>query len=475
MIEKEKIDVLLVDDKPENLFSLETLLWSSSLNIVKASSGNEALALMLEHDFAVVLLDVNMPDMDGFETAELMRGRAKTRNVPIIFVTALSEETSYMFRGYEAGAVDYISKPIEPMILKSKVDIFCELHRHRIALMDSERKYRSLFEEMIDGFAYHKILLDEDGKPIDYIFLEINNAFERLTGLRKEDVVGQRVTQVIAGIRESDFDWIGVYGNVALTGRGVRFEEYLEVLGKWFSVAAYSPQRGYFGAVFEDVTERKINEKALKASLKEKEILLKEIHHRVKNNFMIIYSLLQLQSRAVKDKESMALFRESQNRVHSLSMIHEQIYRSKDQANVRFSQYIGDLAKYLVGSYGINPNLVQLVTNIADISVDLDLMVPCGLIVNELITNALKHGFPNGRQGEVRIDLLDTGSDKLTMVVSDNGVGMPEGMDLQKQNTLGLELVCMLTKQIGGDLVMESKGGVEFRITFNRNRYKRRG
>ena len=125
------VAILLVDDRPENLLALEGLLESPGLNIVKASSGNEALGLMLEHDFALVLLDVQMPGMDGFETAELMRGTEKTRQVPIIFVTAISTEQQHVFKGYEAGAVDYLFKPIVPEFLRTKVRVFCELFQQK--------------------------------------------------------------------------------------------------------------------------------------------------------------------------------------------------------------------------------------------------------------------------------------------------------------------------------------------------------
>jgi CheY-like chemotaxis protein len=125
------VAILLVDDRPENLLALEGLLESLAVNIVKATSGNEALGLMLEHDFALVLLDVQMPVMDGFETAELMRGTEKTRQVPIIFVTAISKEKQHVFKGYEAGAVDYLFKPIVPEFLRTKVRVFCELFQQK--------------------------------------------------------------------------------------------------------------------------------------------------------------------------------------------------------------------------------------------------------------------------------------------------------------------------------------------------------
>ncbi|WP_432663502.1 diguanylate cyclase [Wukongibacter baidiensis] len=146
MISLDKINILIVDDRPENLLVLEGILEDLDLNIIKATSGNEALSLMVEHDFALVLLDVQMPGMDGFETAELMRGIEKTRHIPIIFVTAINKNEKCMFKGYEIGAVDYLFKPIEPLILKSKVQVFIELHRQKEQL----KKQAEMLQEKVD-------------------------------------------------------------------------------------------------------------------------------------------------------------------------------------------------------------------------------------------------------------------------------------------------------------------------------------
>ena len=132
--DREKVNLLLVDDRKENLIALEALLESPDLRIVKAESGNQALGLMLEFDFALVLLDVQMPEMDGFEVAELMRKKEKTRQIPIVFITAINKEEKYVFKGYEMGAVDYLFKPIDPIVLKSKVNIFLELHRKKLEM-----------------------------------------------------------------------------------------------------------------------------------------------------------------------------------------------------------------------------------------------------------------------------------------------------------------------------------------------------
>ncbi len=135
----DNINILIVDDRPENLLVLESVLENMNCNIIKALSGNQALSLMLDYDFALVLLDVQMPDMDGFETAELMRSSARTRYIPVIFVTAISKEQKCIFKGYEVGAVDYLFKPIEPVILQSKVRVFIDLYNQKKIVEEQSR------------------------------------------------------------------------------------------------------------------------------------------------------------------------------------------------------------------------------------------------------------------------------------------------------------------------------------------------
>ncbi len=175
MNEAEKANILIVDDRPENLLALESLLESPSLNIIKANSGNEALGLVLEHDFALILLDVQMPEMDGFETAELMRSSKKTKHIPIIFVTAISKEQQHIFQGYEAGAVDYLFKPLDPHILQSKVNIFLDLHRQKKSLEKTTADLTKTVEEI--KTANEKIL--EQQKELEETNRQLEDAITK--------------------------------------------------------------------------------------------------------------------------------------------------------------------------------------------------------------------------------------------------------------------------------------------------------
>ncbi len=223
-----------------------------------------------------------------------------------------------------------------------------------------------------------------------------------------------------------------------------------------------------------DITERIAAEEQTRASLKEKEVLLKEIHHRVKNNLQVISSLLNLQSRHIHDQRDVAMFMDSQLRVKSMALIHENLYQTKNLARIDFAGYINKLSANLFRSFGINHSAVNLNLKIADVSLGIDTAVPCGLMISELVSNALKHGFPRGRMGAIDIELLTDGYGNHTLIVRDDGVGFPADLDLQTTKSLGLQLVGTLTEQIGGSIVLDRENGTEFRISFKELKYKER-
>jgi two-component sensor histidine kinase/sensor domain CHASE-containing protein len=222
----------------------------------------------------------------------------------------------------------------------------------------------------------------------------------------------------------------------------------------------------------QEVLERKRAEEKIKGSLKEKEMLLKEIHHRVKNNLQVVSSMLKIQSEYSKDKKTVEMFQESQNRVRSIALIHEMLYQSKNLSKIDFSEYIQPITTNLMRTYGVDPIRIKVKINVKDVFMDLDRAIPCGLIINELFSNVLKHAFPKGRPGEVLIDLFQQSSQELTLLIKDNGVGLPIGMDFKNTDSLGLQLVNALVDQLGGTIVFEGRMGTTFRITFHNREIK---
>ncbi|MCZ6671300.1 MAG: PAS domain-containing protein, partial [Verrucomicrobia bacterium] len=230
----------------------------------------------------------------------------------------------------------------------------------------------------------------------------------------------------------------------------------------------------YIIATSVDITERKHAEEKIKTALREKEVMLKEIHHRVKNNLQVISSLLNLQSRYIEDDKMLALFMESRNRVQSMALIHEKLYQAKDFSQIDFSDYARDLSRQLFRANNVNPEKVRFKAEIEEISLSIDVAVPCGLIINELLTNALKHAFPGDRKGTVMLQLHSKRPAKrkpkqggaVVLTVSDDGVGLPDGFNIESTTSLGVQLVKTLSAQIDGVLQIKSGKGTHFAITF---------
>lgn len=221
-----------------------------------------------------------------------------------------------------------------------------------------------------------------------------------------------------------------------------------------------------YKAAQQEVRIRKQAENEIKLSLKEKEILLKEIHHRVKNNLQIISSLLNLQAQQIKDRATLQVLRESQGRVRSMALIHEKLYQSQDLARVDFDGYVHDLLVYLFRSYSTNMDLVHVDVNAQGVALSVDTAIPCGLIISELVTNAIKYAFPDGRRGTICVNLTPDDAGHLALRVADNGVGLPPDLDWRNAESLGLQLVSTLTAQLHGQIQVHSNTGTEFKITF---------
>ena len=323
-------------------------------------------------------------------------------------------------------------------------------------------------DSIVKGIADPMLVVGRDGRIT--FFNEVASA---LTGYRAGEALGQDYAQLLqapedGGIRSS------IGSQKAVRG----FEDVIQLKnGSRATVRGSSaPLKDASGEVIgaivllHDMTREKEADEKIKAQLREKEVLLKEIHHRVKNNLQIISSLLSLQSMYIKDKQALGMFKESQNRVKSMALIHEKLYQSKDIARIDFAEYIRNLVGNLIRSYNASPAMVRLNIDADNVSLGIDTAIPCGLIINELVTNSLKYAFPDGRKGEIRVGLrsgIDGDPGKYRLVVADNGVGLPESIEVGKTGTLGMQLVSTLIEQLNGTVVVGREGGTEFVITFS--------
>lgn len=217
-------------------------------------------------------------------------------------------------------------------------------------------------------------------------------------------------------------------------------------------------------AAIRDISDRKLVETRLRASLNEKEILLKEIHHRVKNNLQIVSSMLSLQMKQVSDAHSMNLFKETQNRVHSIALFHEKLYESRDLARVDIAPYLVGVARSALAAYGVSPESMDLAVDASNVPLSMDAAIATGLIVNELVSNALKHAF-RGHGGRILVSLRPEGDD-VVLEVADDGAGFPPDIDFRHPKTLGLKLVAIFADQLQGTMGLAREQGTRIVVRF---------
>jgi len=336
-----------------------------------------------------------------------------------------------------------------------------ERKRAEEALRESEKRYHILFDQSPDGV----LLIDAAGK-----ILEFNDSAHRQLGYSREE---------FAQLRLSDLDPVetaeeihGKIGKILEAGKAEFDVRHRTKQGEIRDVYIINQSMMLTGrpvvyTIWHDVTERKKAEERTLRSLREKEVLLKEIHHRVKNNMQVIYSLLNLQAKGIADTTVRAMFEESRDRVSSMALIHEKLYKSEDLAHIDFKEYLRSLVGSIAKTYQRHDVAYDL--DMDQIVLDINVGIPCGLIVNELVSNSLKYAFPEGRAGTIRLGISRNSEGSHVLTVADNGIGFPPEVDFRNTLSLGLKLVNVLTGQIRGTIVLSQEQGTRFDITFPGN------
>ena len=417
----------------------------------------------------------------------LLRRRLPFRGVQVLFIlfilscglTHLIEAFIFWWPAYRlAGAVKFSTAVVswltvfalirvtpKIMTLRASTELEAEIadrKRAESALRESEELFRHAFDDAAVGMA----LVAPDGR-----WLRVNAALCEMLGYDE------------AGLMATDFERISHPDDLGTDLEGVwgrlnenpekyqRQKRYLHKSGRVVHVQlAVSLVRGatgepqYFITQIIDVTARVAAKEQLRGSLREKETLLKEIHHRVKNNLQIVSTLLDLQSGHTTDAAAREMFRESRGRVRSMALIHERLYRTDDTARVEFADYARQLTADLGRAYKV-PGDVDVVIEADETALPLDTAIPCGLLLNELVSNALKHAFPGGGPGEVRVSLKASGG-RAVMTVADTGVGFPPGIDPRTTSSFGLQLVNTLAEQLSGTVARGGGPGTTFVVEF---------
>lgn len=492
----QSMEILLIEDNPGDARLIEEMTYDVQehrLSVLHAGSLTEGLRRLADSTFDAVLLDIGLPDSSGLDSVQEIRAAAP--EVPIIMLTGVHDEDT-ISSSLQMGAQDYLIKGrIDADLLVRAIRYSIERMRAYEAIESKQRFIERANNAMPDvlfifDITAHKLVYAND--KLESIFGYTQNEirdmgqdlYQRL--VYQDDLRG--VYDFLSKLSLSgDEDVNDFEVRIRVPDGGLRCVHLRCVV---FSRGEDGRTREVLGTA-RDITDRKEAESRIKASLHEKELLLREVHHRVKNNMMVITSLLKLQSRKISDRQYKNMFDESIHRIRSMALIHEKLYRAGDMSDIKFDEYLESLLNFIVMSYDITTRKISLKKDLGRISLSISDAIPCGLIVNELITNCLKYAFPGDDGGEIRISLseieelrlnnddekekvnnhqssIDNCNSTVELVVGDNGVGLPVSVDLDKADSLGLNMVHMLVKQIHGSIDILRDHGTEFRIRFRK-------
>ncbi|WP_293129273.1 PAS domain S-box protein [Microcoleus sp. bin38.metabat.b11b12b14.051] len=341
------------------------------------------------------------------------------------------------------------------------------------AIRESEERFRQLAENIQDSFW----LLSVDFTDLLYL----SPAYEQIWGRSREELYAEPI-KWMEFVHPEDLQLLQESLPRVLEGESTSTEYRIFlpdgtirwVCDRAFPIYDESGQIYRLAGICEDISDRKFTEARIQAALREKEVLLKEIHHRVKNNMQVVSSLLQLQAQYIEDEPTLALFQESQTRIHSMALIHEQLYQSEHLDRIDLPPYVENLVANLYQSFGCGNSSIQFNLNMDPIYLNIETAIPCGLIINELVSNSLKYAFNKTSSGEININFSEINPQQFYLIIQDNGSGFPAGFDVGTSETLGLRLVRMLTQQLEGNIVVDTECGTCYHISFPELKYRRR-
>lgn len=389
MSNKSVVKLLTIEDEEFVRESIVAYFEDSGFDVYSAENGEEGLAVFNEKAPDIVLTDLRMPKMSGFDVVKAIHETNPDIPVVVVSGTGVIQDSIEAIR---MGAWDYVTKPISDMaVLEHIVNKVLE----RAELKKAQRNY-------------HHYLEEEVAKRTKELNEELNRRIEIETELRDKNI---KLIKSEASLRE--------------------------------------------------------HQAQMEASLEEKTLLLKEIHHRVKNNLQVMASIINLQTSSVAEQHVKEIFLSLQARIQSMASVHEALYNSENLAKINFDSYVRNMVSSLMQIYPLAQGLVEVSYQIDQLELGIDIAVPCGLILNELLTNAMKYAFKPGESG--RIDLrfyFDSDQEKYVMLIKDNGCGLSEDFDMKNNVSLGMTLVDALLTQLGADYELDRSNGTSWKMSF---------
>jgi two-component sensor histidine kinase/DNA-binding response OmpR family regulator len=455
----DKLHVLLVDDNSDDVEIITRQLEREfpGVEVEQASSPEQLDSSLDAGRFNLVITDFQLQWGDGLAALRAIKKRFPYR--PVIMFTAMGTQ-EVAVEAMKSGSDDYIVKS-PGNYARLMASARESLRRNETERRDADWQMR--LDHLLDWINLGVFRAEPGGR-----LLECNEAFLRLLGAGSieaaQDIFAREFADgMVTDKSPVDKSVMSPAREVSVPFPGGQ---------RWFLVEEVmvinANGQQVVDGFAEDITERKKVDLQIQAALREKEALLRELFHRVKNNLQVVSSLLNLQSESLTDEQAREMFRESRHRIHSMALIHERLYQAKDLARIDIEQYVHDLASELFFAYGVSPDRIRLDVDINTNGaiIDIEKAVPVGLIINELLTNALKYAFPDGRAGGLTVRIEPTPVDMLKLTVADDGVGLPAGIDVKEPATLGLQLVSTLAEQLRGSLEARPQPGAAFTLTF---------
>jgi len=426
------------------------------------------MSALTEFNPDIILADYYLPTFSGLSALTIVKNTCP--HIPLIIVTgSLSEDIAVSC--IKAGATDYIIKE-HIMRLPSAIKSALETRKIKddsLKALDIFKQQNQFLNDILESLAHPFLVIDADTYQI-----------------KKSNTAAREKMSFKGGIFCYEATCCRNSGNTHCGGCPI---EQVKEKRKPVSVEHVFQFKNVDSCIFEvhsypifddgknvkeviayfiDISSRKKAEEQIRKSLEEKEILLKEIYHRVKNNLQVISSLINLQGQSVKaDTQVQGMFLKSRDRIQAMALMHEKLYQSHDLNQIDFVQYIHELMAHLFCSYGISPDDISLKITANDLLLDMNTAVPSGLIINELVSNSLKHAFPEGQKGQITIALFSHENRTFNLIISDDGIGIPKNLDINKVESLGLQLVNTLVSQLGGEMTMKQNHGTTFQIIFS--------
>lgn len=460
--------ILIVEDESLSAMNISMMLEERDYEVTGITpSGKGAIECARIQKPDLVLMDIILNDsIDGIMACQEIKA---CQDIPVIFMTAHSDKNT-LNRAKTARPDGYIVKPLNSDELYSTIEIALYKHRMEVRLQDNELLYKSLLQVLEHGV----LLINTDG-----IIVQANPCGQELLGYGGRNIQGRYFPDLRINLLKQDGSSMSSGKIAELLGNSGKLQFKDIVLGingaensvSWITLNVYQVynsrgDREMSVWTLNDITKLRQAEDKLKHSRHIEELLLAEIHHRVKNNFQVINSLVSLQSEYIKDERDRSLYVDTRNRIFSMALVHEKLYQSDDLARIDFSIFIQELIEELRGVYPGANDSIAVSVQAEQIYLGINQAIPCALLINEIVSNALKHAFPENRLGTIVIELFEDAEECYLLQIKDDGVGLPGELDFRNPNSLGLQLVQDLVGQLKGEVELYKSNGTRFSIIF---------